>query len=259
MKLRQYGMAGIELLIAAVVLATIVVVGLTISAKSKVAVKHTPNTPKKVASEYNPTINPMDFSTTINNKYFSLPVGKKMTYEATTKDGPEKVELQITNETKVIGGVKTIVYLDTVYLNGQIHEITRDYLAQHKNGDVWYFGEEVDNYENGKLKDHAGTFIHGVDGAKAGVWMKAEQKVGDSYRQEFYKGKAEDMRDVVAVGLTVTTKLATYTECVKVYDWTPLDKKSREHKYYCPGVGALVLNENLETGKRAELTNLVTP
>ena len=206
---------------------------------------------------YNPQINPTDFTTNITNKYFSLPVGKKLTFEATAKEGPEKIIIEMTAETKVIEGVTTLVYLDTVYLNGELHEVTKDYLAQHKNGDVWYFGENVDNYENGKIKDHAGTFIHGQDGAKAGIWMKAEQKVGDSYRQEYYKGKAEDMRDTVAVGVTVTTKLATYTDCVKVYDWTPLDKKSREHKYYCPAVGALVLNEHLETGKKAELVKVV--
>lgn len=206
---------------------------------------------------YNPEINPTDFTTNITNKYFSLPVGRKLTFEANTKEGPEKIIIEMTAETKVIEGVTTLVYLDTVYLNGELHEVTKDYLAQHKNGDVWYFGENVDNYEHGKIKDHAGTFIHGLDGAKAGIWMKAEQKVGDSYRQEYYKGKAEDMRDTVAVGVTVTTKLATYTDCVKVYDWTPLDKKSREHKYYCPAVGALVLNEHLETGKKAELVKVV--
>lgn len=209
---------------------------------------------------YDPKINPADFTTKITNKYFSLPVGKEMTYMADTEEGPEKIVIKITGETKVIEGVTTLVYLDTVHLNGVIHEVTRDYLAQHKNGDVWYFGEEVDNYdEKGRLKDHAGTFIHGKDGARAGIWMKAEQKIGDSYKQEYFKGEAEDMRDTVATGLTVTTKLGTYTDCVKVYDWTPIDKKSREHKTYCPQVGALVLNEHLETGKRAELVNIVNP
>ena len=84
-----------------------------------------------------------------------------MTFEANTKDGSERIEIAITGETKNISGVTTLVYLDTVYLSGQVHEVTRDYLAQNKTtGDVWYFGEEVDNYENGKIKDHAGTFIH---------------------------------------------------------------------------------------------------
>ena len=76
--------------------------------------------------------------------------------------------------------------------------------------------------------------------------------------KEYYKGEAEDMRDTVEVGITVKTKLGTFNDCVKVYDWTPLDPKSREHKYYCPSVGALVLNEHLETGKRSELTK-ITP
>jgi hypothetical protein len=206
---------------------------------------------------YSPLINPADFSTNITNKYFSLPVGKKMVFEADTEEGPEKIEIEITGETKIIEGVTTLVYLDTVHLNGVIHEVTKDYLAQHKNGDVWYFGEEVDNFdEKGKLQDHAGSFIHGQDGAKAGIWMKAEQRVGDSYRQEYYKGEAEDMRDTLAVGLTVTTKLGTYTDCVKVYDWTPLDAESKEHKYYCPQVGSLVLIEHLMTGKKAELTKV---
>jgi hypothetical protein len=89
--------------------------------------------------------------------------------------------------------------------------------------------------------------------------MKANQKVGDSYRQEYYLGQAEDFRDTIATGLTVTTKMGTYTDCVKVYDWTPLDKTSREHKYYCPQVSSLVLVKDLETGKRTELTNITLP
>jgi hypothetical protein len=78
------------------------------------------------------------------------------------------------------GGPGTAIYLDKVYSNGQLVEETRDYLAQHKNGDVWYFGEDVDNFLNGNLLDHSGSFIHGKDGAKAGIWMKAEQRVGDT-------------------------------------------------------------------------------
>ena len=208
---------------------------------------------------YNPQINTTDFTTQITNKYFTLPVGKKMFFDAESEEGIENIEIHITGETKVIEGVTTLVYLDTVRKNGKIHEITKDYLAQHKTtGDVWYFGEEVDNYdEKGNFKDHAGTFIHGKDGAKAGIWMKSEQKINDSYRQEYFKGEAEDIRDTVSTGLTVITKLGSYKDCVKVYDWTPLDSESKEHKYYCPEVGGLVLTEHLMTGKRSELTKVI--
>jgi len=141
-----------------------------------------------------------------------------------------------------------------VYKGNVLVEDTRDYLAQQKStGDIWYFGEEVDNYENGKLKDHHGTFLHGTDGAKAGIWIKAQQTVGDSFRQEDYKGVAEDRLDVVAVDQTVKTKNATYTGCVKLYAWSPLDEKAKENKYNCPGIAAEVLVEHLVDNKRTEL------
>lgn len=245
-------------IIGLMILLVMAIGGIFLYVSSQPSDKNTPSSSQsKKSASYNPQIKPEDFSTTITNKYFSLPVGQQLTFEGATKDGPEKIDIKITGETKMIEGVKTLVYLDTVYLNGQTHEVTKDYLAQHKNGDVWYFGEDVDNYEDGKIKDHAGTFLHGKDGAKAGIWMKAAQKVGDSYRQEYYKGQAEDMRNVVAVNQTVTTTLGTYTDCVKVYDWTPLDKKSKEHKYYCPQTGSLVLNENMVTGTKAELTSVI--
>ncbi|TNB74261.1 hypothetical protein FHJ30_06115 [Arthrobacter sp. BB-1] len=220
----------------------------------------TENTRRSRAAEYTPQINPADFSTQITNKYFALPVGKKLTYE-TVQQGKvtETIEIEILQETKMVEGVETVIYLDKEYKNGQLVEETRDYLAQHKNGDVWYFGEDVNNFWNGILVNHAGSFLHGKDGAKAGIWMKAEQRVGDSYKQEFYAGHAEDTRDTVAVGETVSTKSGTYTDCVKVYDWTPLEKNAREHKYHCPQVAALVLTEDLETGSRSELVSVVQP
>jgi len=217
-------------------------------------------TNRSTAAEYNPQINPADFTTKITNPYFALPVGKKLTYE-TTQQGKvtERVEIEILAETMTIAGVETAVYLDRECKNGQLVEETRDYLAQHKNGDVWYFGEEVDNYWSGMLLNHSGSFLHGKDGANAGIWMKAEQRIGDSYRQEYYVGHAEDIRDTVATGETVTTKSGTYTDCVKVYDWTPLEKNAREYKYHCPEVGALVLTEDLQTGSRSELVNVSQP
>jgi hypothetical protein len=215
-----------------------------------------PATPPGV---YDPEINPEDFTNVITNEYFSLPVGKKMIYEGETADGLERTEIEIESATKEILGVETLIYRDRVYVEEVLVEDTRDYLAQDKEGNVWYFGEEVDNFEDGVLKDHEGSFIAGEDGAKPGIWMKAEQVVGDSYRQEYYPGEAEDIRDVVAVDQTVTTELATYTGCVQTYDWTPLDPDSREYKYHCPEVGALVLSEHLVDDERAELIEVTNP
>lgn len=198
---------------------------------------------------------PSNFTTKITNKYFSLPVGRRLTYLAETEDGIERIELEIEAGTKLILGINTVIYRDKVYLGDELVEDTKDYLAQDKEGNVWYFGEEVDNYENGLLKDHEGSWIAGVDGAQPGIWIKANHVVGDSYLQEYYKGTAEDTRNVVAVDQTVVTDISKYSGCVKMYDWTPLNPQSREYKYYCPEVGAMVMSENLVTEKKTTLTN----
>lgn len=199
-------------------------------------------------------INPKDFSADITkNKYFNLPVGKKMVYELNTPEGLEKIEITIEKRTKMVAGVKTRVYRDKVYLDGQLIEDTRDYLAQHRNGDVWYFGEDVKNYENGKFVDNEGSWLAGKDCAKPGIWIKADPKVGDSYLQEYLKGVAEDTSDIVSVNETVKIKIGTFTNCVKTFDWTPLDDTSLEYKYYCPKVGGLVASEHLEENSDGEL------
>lgn len=208
------------------------------------------------SSEYAPRINPADFSAQITNPYFSLPVGKTFVYEGKTADGIERVEISIPGDTREIMGVETLVYRDIVTLDGQVVEDTRDYLAEDREGNVWYFGEDVDNYKNGVLADHGGSWIAGSDGAQPGIWMKARPKVGETYRQEYYAGEAEDMADVVSVSETVVTKSATYQNCLQTYDYTPLDPDAREYKYYCPEVGGLVLEVNLIDNERVELVEI---
>lgn len=219
------------------------------------------------AKEYNPKIRPSDFTTNITNKYFKLPVGKVMVYEVETEEGLERIQIEILGKKKKLMGVNTITYWDRVWLdtNGdgkfskkELVEETYDYLAQDKKDNVWYFGEEVDNYVDGVLVDHDGSWLAGKDGALPGIWIKGKHRVGDSYLQEFYEGEAEDTRDVVATDVNVTTEMATYTDCVQFYDWTPLDPDSREYKYYCPQVGALVMSQHLDEDKKVvDTTELV--
>lgn len=202
---------------------------------------------------YNPKINPADFTSKITNPMFTLPPGKALVYEAKTEDGLERIEIRVRDETRKIMGVEAIVYNDRVFIDGKLHEETNDYLAQDRDGNVWYFGEEVDNYnDDGSFKDHHGAWIAGVDGALPGIWIKGKQVVGDEYRQEFYKGEAEDMAKVVSVNEVVKVKFGTFKDCVKVFEWTPLEPDNKAHKYYCPGTG-LTLEEELKDGVRVEL------
>ena len=203
-------------------------------------------------ADYNPQIDPAAFTAKIDNPFFSLPKGRKLTYEGKTAEGTEHIEIAISGETRKIMGVETLVYSDTEYLNGQLKEQTRDYVAQDKDGNVWYFGEDVDNYENGKLVDHEGQWIAGVDGALPGIWLRAKHSPGESYRMEYYKGEAEDFAKIEAVGETVKVPAGTFENCTKIYEWTPLDPDSTGHKYYCAGIGALALEVERD-GSRIEL------
>lgn len=206
--------------------------------------------------EYNPAINTSDFSATINNPYFTLVPGTKFVYEAEKPDGKERIEVTILGETKIVMGVGTRVVRDQVFLDGELIEDTWDWYAQDKEGNVWYFGEKTAEYENGEITTTAGSWEGGVDGAKPGIVMKADPKVGDSYWQEYYKGEAEDRADVLALGESVAVPYGSFADCLKTYDYTPLDPNAKEHKYYCKGVGFVTLEVNLENNERTELTSV---
>lgn len=224
------------------------------SAFSKVVTTPAPTFIDTNEKEVDPAnVDPALFVLDITNKYLKLPVGRKLVYEGQTEDGLERVEITIPGDRKEILGVKTLVYVDKVWVDGELVESTMDYLAQDVNGNVWYFGEDVDNYEDGKLKDHSGAWLAGINGAQPGFWIKADEKVGDKYRQEYAKGIAEDSREILAVKQTVKIGLGTYNDCVKTYDWTPLDPEAKEYKYYCSEVGALVMETDLSNNDTIEL------
>ncbi|MBI2984929.1 MAG: hypothetical protein HYY50_04890 [Candidatus Kerfeldbacteria bacterium] len=212
-----------------------------------------------VNSSYQPVINPADFSTTINNRFFTLVPGQKFSYQNSAAGSNERIETEVTNEIKTVMDVATVEVRDRAWVDNQLAEDTRDWYAQAKNGDVWYFGEAVDNYENGKLKNHDGSWEVGIDGAKPGIVMLANPKVGDRYRQEYYAGIAEDMGDVVALEQTVRVPSGTFDHCLQTRDWSVVEKSLNEYKYYCPQVGFVVLEESVKGGEeQVELVNVTT-
>ena len=144
-------------------------------------------------------LDPADFTTEINNPYWPMAPGDKWVYEETdTRGNVEEVVVEVTNETKrIANGIEARVIRDTVSENGVPVEITDDWYAQDSEGNIWYLGEYVTNYQNGKVVDHSGSFEAGVDGAEAGVAMPANPEPGMSYRQEYYKGEAEDRGAII--------------------------------------------------------------
>ncbi len=202
---------------------------------------------------YNPRIDPVDFSATISNKYFRLQPGTKFTY--VKKGSAERVEIEVTSETRLVMDVTARMIRVRERINDVLKDETRDWYAQDKAGNVWYFGKNVDSYKNGKVVSHEGTWAAGVAGARPGIIMLAAPKVGDTYRQEYFKGVAENMGTIVALNEKVVVPHGSYEGCLKVRDWSRIDKTVNDHKYYCPMVGFLVAEHPV--GQPSERTELV--
>ena len=186
---------------------------------------------------YAPTIVPAQFTDQITNPYFPLTPGTTYVYEGTADGVAEHNEVTVTSDTKTILGVRCVVVHDVVTQDGEVVEDTFDWYAQDSAGNVWYFGEDTKEYENGAVVSTAGSWEAGVGGAQPGIVMKAAPDVGDTYRQEYYAGEAEDMAKVLSVSESKTVTNGSYEDVVLTEDFTPLDPDVVEHKYYAPDVG----------------------
>ena len=208
---------------------------------------------------YDPVISPADFVAQIDNQYLPFTPGTTFIYEGETEDGKERIEVNVTHETKEILGVTCIVVRDRVWVDGELVEDTFDWFVQDKAGNVWYFGEDSKEYEGGKVVSAEGSWEAGVDGAKPGIIMKANPQVGDAYRQEYYEDEAEDMAEVLSLNESVSIPYGSFENCLKTMEWTPLEPDVVEHKYYAPGVGVILEVAVEGEEERVELVEVETP
>ncbi len=213
--------------------------------------------------DYDPHIDPANFVTGVNNQYFPLVPGRTLHYENTITEGKsittESITVTTMHDTKVILGVTCMVVHDVVSENGVIIEDTYDWYAQDKAGDVWYFGEDTKALERGSWTKE-GSWEAGVKGAKPGIIMYADPKahIGVPYRQEYFKGEAEDMAEVLGVNQPVSVKYGSYTNCVKTKDYTDLEPKVIENKYFAPGIGPVLVTIVQGGKEREELVSITT-
>ncbi len=212
---------------------------------------------------YDPAVDPSTFlspaATAANpNRFFPLIPGTVWTY----KGGGEIDVVTVTNNTRVIDGVTTIVVHDvsTDETSNLVTEDTNDYFAQQTDGTVWYFGESSKQLENGDVVGVEGSFLSGVDGAKPGIIMKAAPTVGDVYRQEFALGVAEDAGEVLSTTGTESVPAASCNgTCLVTHDFSPLEPDANEQKFYAPGVGDILEIDVAAGGVRLELISVTFP
>ena len=204
-------------------------------------------------------LDPADFSTTIDNPYWPMTPGTRWVFVETDSEGRrEDVVVEVTDRTKVMAnGIEARVVVDTVSEDGVPVEITEDWYAQDTDGNIWYLGEFVSNYEDGEVVDHEGSFEVGVDGAQAGIAMPANPSPGMAYRQEYRRGIAEDEAGVVTVGEEQVEVPFGFFEVgvLMTRDLVPTEPMVQELKFYAPGVGPLLSVHLDGTGGRAVLVD----
>jgi hypothetical protein len=206
-------------------------------------------------------LDPKDFTTRIDNPYWPMDPGTRWTYRETDEAGAKlKVVVTVSDQTKKIAnGVTARVVRDTVTKEGKIIEDTFDWYAQDKKGNIWYLGENTAEFENGKLVTKEGSFEAGVDGAKPGVIMPAHPQDGMHYRQEYYKGEAEDNGEVLSTNEKVRSPFGQFDNALLTKDTITIEPNVLEYKLYANGIGPVVaLGVSGGPGSREYLINLDT-
>ena len=231
---------------------SVVISMLALSAADVQAAKRYSNAvPAACNRPYNPNFKASDFKNAqgkpfeIENPYFPLDPGTTYVFEGIVDDELERGVMEVTHTTKLIKGIRAVEVHDQEFadLDGDgdldLAEDTLDWYAQDKWGNVWYLGEDTKEFDaEGNVISTEGTWLTGVDGAKPGIVMEAQPKVGDVYRQEFLKGEAEDMARVVNLNRHVTVPYGSFDHVLQTEEWACHDPKApHEDKYYAREVG----------------------
>ena len=188
------------------------------------------------------------------NPYFNLRPGYRLVLEGEDDGESARVEITVLRQTRRIAfeidgmplTVRARVVEERESVDGELEEVSRNFFARCRHtSDVFYFGEEVDLYEDGQIVGTEGAWIAGEDGAMPGLIMPGTFLLGARYFQEIApEAEALDRGRHVEMGIEIPTPAGTFTDCVGVVDSTPLDPEEMDAKVYCPGIG-LVMDEDL--------------
>ncbi|WP_167043217.1 hypothetical protein [Salinibacterium sp. ZJ454] len=208
---------------------------------------------------YQPDLTAADTVAAIDNQYLPLEVGSRWVYEGESDGELERTEVVVTDQRRTVMGIDAVVVRDTVTVNGQLVEDTFDWFTQDTDGNVWYLGEDVKEYDDAGNVSTAGSWEAGVDGALPGIVMPGVPRVGAAYRQEFYPGEAEDLMQVLRVDERMTVTFGYFEQVITTQEWNPLEPEVVEEKSYAPGIGIIVEKTVRGGSGTAELIELNAP
>jgi hypothetical protein len=192
-----------------------------------------------INGKYSPKIDPANFVTTIDNRYWPLKPGTTFHYKGVRGTTPQTDDETVTHQTKMILGIPCTVVRDTVSEHGKAVERTSDWYAQDKQGNVWYMGENaLELNKQGQMVRASDSWVSGVKGGQPGIIMPGNPQPGDAYRQEYYPpGKALDQARVLNLNGSVSVPYrGNHTGLLVTSERSPLEPQT-EQKYYAPGLG----------------------
>jgi len=168
------------------------------------------------------------------NPWFILEPG----YALTFADGGDELVITVLDETRTVAGVTTRVVEERESEDGELVEVSRNFFAiSTRSNGIFYFGEDVDMYKDGKPAGHAGAWLAGEKGARFGLIMPGQALLGARYVQEIAEGVAMDRAEIVSLDEKVTTPAGDLEGCLKTEETTPLEPGVKEYKFYAPGIG----------------------
>lgn len=196
-----------------------------------------------------------NWSNTGENTFFIMKPGYQLVLKGTNEDG-EKIDLVITilDKTKIVDGVNTRVMEERESVDGELAEVSRNFVAIcDQTNSVFYFGEEVDFYEDGKIVDHHGAWLAGKNGAKPGILMPGTVLLGSKYFQEIAPNVAMDRAQIISMNAELDTPAKHFEDTLKIKETTPLEPSAVEFKYHAEGIG-LVQDEELKLVKHGYIS-----
>lgn len=189
------------------------------------------------------------FSSIGSNRFFILEPDYRLVLSG-EKDGVKgQLTITVTEETKKVDGIQTRVVEERHVEDGELVELSRNYFAIcEQTNSVFYFGEDTDNYEGGKIVNHDGSWLAGKSNAKAGLVMPGIVLLGSRYQQETAPGVAMDRAQIVSISEVVDTAAGKFKDVLKTQETTPLEPGVVEYKYYAAGIG-LIQDQELKLQK----------
>jgi hypothetical protein len=198
---------------------------------------------------------PGQFASRVDNPWFPLRTGTVFVYRG-VKDGKAARDvLTVTDQHRTVLGIGATVIDDRLYLNGRLEERTTDWYAQDRRGNVWYLGERTATLDrHGRTRSIEGSWLAGVNGARAGIYMPDHPNPGETGRQEYYRGHAEDQFKVLSRHATVTSPATSSHHALLTQETTRLEPGTLDHKLYVRGIGTV--REETVTGATERLVLL---